>query len=285
MSGKLYLCGTPIGNLEDASYRLVRTLSQVDLIAAEDTRNTLKLLNHFEIKTPLTSYHEHNKAQKAPWLLAQLEAGSQIAVVSDAGMPGISDPGADLVRQCVEQNIAVTVIPGPTAAVTGLVLSGLDSRRFVFEGFLPQEKKERRMVLEALQKEHRTMVFYEAPHRLEETLEAFMQTFGASRQMATARELTKKFEEVRRGSIAQIIAHYQENPPKGEFVLLVEGVSLWQQEAQKAEDWQKISVLSHMEHYLSQGMSEKDAMKQVAKDRKVGKREIYRQLHITKEEE
>ena len=281
MSGTLYLCGTPIGNLEDATYRLVHTLETVDLIAAEDTRNTLKLLNHFEIKTPLVSYYEHNKAAKGPLLVEKLKEGVNIALVSDAGMPGISDPGADLLLLCIAENIPVTTVPGPTAMVSGLVLSGMDTRRFVFEGFLPREKKERKAVLETLEKEHRTMIFYEAPHRLQETLETLGKTLGMDRKISTARELTKKFEEVKRGTIASLLAEYEKDAPKGEFVLIVEGYSLQQQKLAAAEDWEKIPLEEHMNRYLEAGMSQKDAMKQVAKDRNVPKREIYRLLHVS----
>ena len=281
MSGTLYLCGTPIGNLEDATYRLIHTLETVDLIAAEDTRNTLKLLNHFQIETPLVSYYEHNKAAKGPLLAEKLKEGMNIALVSDAGMPGISDPGADLLLLCITENIPVTTVPGPTAMVSGLVLSGMDTRRFVFEGFLPREKKERKAVLETLEKEHRTMIFYEAPHRLQETLEILGKTLGMDRKISTARELTKKFEEVKRGTIASLLAEYEKDAPKGEFVLIVEGYSLQQQKLAAAEDWEKIPLAEHMNRYLEAGMSQKDAMKQVAKDRNVAKREIYRLLHVS----
>lgn len=221
MAGTLYLCATPIGNLDDMTLRVLKLLETADIIAAEDTRNTLKLLNHFEIKTPMTSYHEHNKAEKGPKLVERLLAGENIALVTDAGMPGISDPGADLVKLCYEAGVPVTVAPGASAAVVALVLSGLDTRRFVFEGFLPMEKKERRAVLSTLEKEHRTMIFYEAPHRLLDTLEELEKIFGSDREMAAIRELTKKFEEVRRGTVAEIKAHFTAQPPKGEFVLVL----------------------------------------------------------------
>ena len=279
MAGTLYLCATPIGNLEDMTLRVLRILQEADVIAAEDTRNTLKLLNHFEIKTPMISYHEHNKGAKGPQLIERLQKGENIALVSDAGMPGISDPGADLVRLCYEAQIPVTVLPGASAAVTALVLSGLDTRRFVFEGFLPAEKKERRAVLAALEKEHRTMIFYEAPHRLLDTLEELEEMLGADRPMAALRELTKKFEEVRRGTAAEIRASFDGQPPKGEFVLVYEGYSLEAQRQAEAEGWAKISIEEHMRRYLEQGRSEKEAMKQVAKDRGVSKREIYQYLH------
>lgn len=279
MAGTLYLCATPIGNLDDMTLRVLKLLETADIIAAEDTRNTLKLLNHFEIKTPMTSYHEHNKAEKGPKLVERLMAGENIALVTDAGMPGISDPGADLVKLCYEAGVPVTVAPGASAAVVALVLSGLDTRRFVFEGFLPMEKKERRAVLSTLEKEHRTMIFYEAPHRLLDTLEELEKIFGSDREMAAIRELTKKFEEVRRGTVAEIKAHFAAQPPKGEFVLVFAGYTLEQQRQAAQESWESVSIEEHMEHYLRQNYSEKDAMKQVAKDRGVSKREIYGYLH------
>ena len=279
MAGTLYLCATPIGNLDDMTLRVLKLLETADIIAAEDTRNTLKLLNHFEIKTPMTSYHEHNKAEKGPKLVERLLAGENIALVTDAGMPGISDPGADLVKLCYEAGVPVTVAPGASAAVVALVLSGLDTRRFVFEGFLPMEKKERRAVLSTLEKEHRTMIFYEAPHRLLDTLEELEKIFGSEREMAAIRELTKKFEEVRRGTVAEIKAHFMAQPPKGEFVLVFAGYTLEQQRQAAQESWESVSIEEHMEHYLRQNYSEKDAMKQVAKDRGVSKREIYSYLH------
>lgn len=279
MAGTLYLCATPIGNLDDMTLRVLKLLETADIIAAEDTRNTLKLLNHFEIKTPMTSYHEHNKAEKGPKLVERLLAGENIALVTDAGMPGISDPGADLVKLCYEAGVPVTVAPGASAAVVALVLSGLDTRRFVFEGFLPMEKKERRAVLSTLEKEHRTMIFYEAPHRLLDTLEELEKIFGSDREMAAIRELTKKFEEVRRGTVAEIKAHFTAQPPKGEFVLVFASYTLQQQRQAAQESWESVSIEEHMEHYLSQNYSEKDAMKQVAKDRGVSKREIYSYLH------
>lgn len=279
MAGTLYLCATPIGNLDDMTLRVLKLLETADIIAAEDTRNTLKLLNHFEIKTPMTSYHEHNKAEKGPKLVERLLAGENIALVTDAGMPGISDPGADLVKLCYEAGVPVTVAPGASAAVVALVLSGLDTRRFVFEGFLPMEKKERRAVLSTLEKEHRTMIFYEAPHRLLDTLEELEKIFGSDREMAAIRELTKKFEEVRRGTVAEIKAHFTAQPHKGEFVLVFAGYTLEQQRQAAQESWESVSIEEHMEHYLRQNYSEKDAMKQVAKDRGVSKREIYSYLH------
>lgn len=274
MAGTLYLCATPIGNLDDITLRTLKLLESADVIAAEDTRNTLKLLNHFAIKTPMTSYHEHNKAGKGPVLLERLKNGENIALVTDAGMPGISDPGADLVQLCHAAGIAVTAAPGASAGVTALVLSGLDTRRYVFEGFLPAEKKARREILRTLEREHRTMVFYEAPHRLLDTLEELCGMFGAGRQTAAARELTKKFEEVRRDTLGGQLAYFREHPPKGEFVLVCAGFSLEEQRREAQEGWAAVSVEEHMAHYLA----EKDAMKQTAKDRGVSKREIYQYL-------
>lgn len=277
MTGTLYLCATPIGNLEDITLRTLKLLESVDVIAAEDTRNTLKLLNRYEIKTPMTSYHEHNKMGKGPFLVEKLLNGENIALVTDAGMPGISDPGADLVKLCYDAGVAVTVAPGASAAVVALVLSGLDTRRFVFEGFLPSDKKERRLVLETLEKEHRTMIFYEAPHRLLDTLEELARVLGRDRESAAIRELTKKFEEVRRDSLENHIGYFNENTPKGEFVLVIEGLSLETQKKDAQASWEEVSIPEHIQRYLQQGMTEKDAMKQAAKDRGVSKRDIYKE--------
>jgi len=279
MVGTLYLCATPIGNLDDITLRVLDLLKTADLIAAEDTRHTLKLLNRFEIKTPMTSYHEHNKEGKGPYLIRKLLEGTTIALVTDAGMPGISDPGADICRLCYEAGIPVTVAPGASAGVVALVLSGMDTRRFVFEGFIPSDKKERRMILPTLEREHRTMIFYEAPHRLLDTLEELERLFGADRKLACIRELTKRYEEVRKGTIGEQIAYFKENQPRGEFVLVAEGLSLEQQRQEAQENWENMSIEKHMETYLEKEMTEKDAMKQVAKDRGVSKREVYGYLH------
>lgn len=276
-AGILYLCATPIGNMEDITLRTLKILESVDVIAAEDTRNTLKLLNRFEIKTPMTSYHEHNKIGKGPFLVERLLAGESIALVSDAGMPGISDPGEDLVRLCYEAGVAVTVAPGASASVVALVLSGLGTRRFVFEGFLPMDKKERRVILQTLEKEHRTMIFYEAPHRLLDTLEEMEGVFGPERKSAVIRELTKKFEEVRRDTLVNQRVYFKENQPKGEFVLVIEGLSLEEQTKEAQANWSTVPISDHIEQYLDQGLSEKDAMKQVAKDRGISKRDIYKE--------
>lgn len=275
MAGTVYLCATPIGNLEDISLRVLHILKTVDFIAAEDTRHTLQLLNHFHIATPMTSYHEHNKQTKGKKLLERVENGEHMALVTDAGMPGISDPGADFVKLCYEKEIPLTVVPGASAVITALVLSGLDTRRFVFEGFLPSEKKQRRMILQTLQKEHRTIVLYEAPHRLLHTLEELSDALGEQRTVAVIKELTKKYEQVRKDTIKGQIDYYSQNPPKGEFVLVIEGFSLEEQKKQQQQGWQALSVLEHIQQYTKKGMTEKEAMKQAAKDRGVSKRDIY----------
>lgn len=276
MNGILYLCGTPLGNLSDMSFRCVEALKMADFIAAEDTRNTGKLLSKFEIDTPMISYHEHNKYQKGKVLIEHLKNGKNIALVSDAGMPAISDPGEDLVKLCYENAINVTCVPSGCAFVIGLVLSGFDTRRFIFEGFLPMDKKEKKQVLSYIEKEHRTMIFYEAPHRLLDTLEEFRKVFGDDRNIAVCRELTKKFEEIKRGAVLEIINHFENNSPKGEFVIVIEGYSLAKQREEEIEDFNKISIEEHMEIYLNEGLPEKDAMKKVAKDRGVGKSDIYK---------
>lgn len=274
MYGTLYLCATPIGNLGDITLRVIELLKECDLIAAEDTRNTLKLLNHFNIDTPMTSYHEHNKFSKGPVLLEKLKEGKNIALVTDAGMPGISDPGEDMARLCRQEGIPVTVAPGASAVVTALVLSGMPARRFVFEGFLPTDKKEKAEVLERLEKETRTTVFYEAPHRLTDTLKELLKSAG-NRDAACVREITKKYEEVKKDSLENLLAFYGENPPKGEFVVIVGGADAEKLRQEEIEGWESISLEEHMKKYTDSGMSEKDAMKQVAKDRGVSKREIY----------
>lgn len=270
----LYICGTPIGNLEDMTYRVVRVLSEVDLIAAEDTRQSVKLLNHFDIKTPLTSYYEHNKDVKGPQLIKLLQEGKDIALVTDAGMPGISDPGEDLIKLCYENNVPVTVVPGPTAVVTALVLSGLNSRSYIFEGFLPRNKKQRAEVLERLVDESRTTVFYEAPHHLVDTLDSIYKTVG-DRNIAVARELTKKHETVNRGAVGEVLEYFKENEPKGEFVLVLEGKDKEKIKEDKIASFEEMTIEEHFNMYIEQGMSEKDAMKQVAKDRGIGKRNVY----------
>jgi len=275
MSGTLYLCATPIGNLEDITLRVLRILKEADLIAAEDTRNSRKLLTHFDIHTPLTSYHEHNKWDKGRTLIKKLEEGQNIALITDAGMPGISDPGSELCSMAVEAGIPVTVCPGASACVTALALSGFPSKRFAFEGFLSTQKKEREALLLSLKDEVRTMIFYEAPHRLCETLDALSAAFGRERKAALCRELTKKHETVLRLTLAELSEHYKEQAPKGECVLIVGGRNPEELEREARMSWEALSVSAHVEKYVSEGMDRKEAMKQAAKDRGIGKREIY----------
>ena len=277
MAGTLYLCATPIGNLEDITMRVIRTLKEVDLIAAEDTRNSIKLLNHFEIETPMTSYHEFNKIEKAKLLVQKLLDGQNIALITDAGTPAISDPGEDLVRMAHEAGITVTSLPGACACITALTLSGLATRRFAFEAFLPSEKKEKKQILDSLVNETRTMIIYEAPHRLLRTLQELAETLG-NRRITVCRELTKKHETVFLTTLDEAVAYYSENEPKGECVMVIEGKSFDTLKNEDREEWKKLSVEEHMEHYLSQGMDKKEAMKAVAKDRGVSKQEIYKQL-------
>lgn len=277
MAGKLFLCATPIGNLEDITLRVLRTLKEVDLIAAEDTRNSIRLLNHFDIKTPLTSYHEYNKIDKAYQLVEKMRSGLNVALITDAGTPGISDPGEDLVRICYEQGIEVTSLPGAAACVTALTLSGLPTRRFSFEAFLPKEKKERAAVLEELKNDTRTLIVYEAPHHLTATLKELREALG-DRRITVCRELTKKFETAFRTTFTGAIDHYEANEVRGECVIVIEGKDRSELAWEARQVWEQMSVEEHMEHYTSKGMDRKAAMKQVAKDRGVGKREIYQQL-------
>lgn len=277
MSGILYLCATPIGNLEDMTFRAVRTLKEADLIAAEDTRNSIKLLNHFEIKTPMTSYHEYNKIEKGEKLVEMLLSGKNIALITDAGTPGISDPGEELVRMCYAAGVTVTSIPGAAACITALTLSGLSTRRFAFEAFLPSDKKERRAVLAELIEETRTIIIYEAPHRLLKTLKELLHTLG-NRRVTVCRELTKRHETAFVTTLEDAFAHYEKTAPKGECVLVVEGKSRTLIKEEEQARWEEMSIAEHMERYLSKGMEKKEAMKQVAKDRGIGKREVYQAL-------
>ena len=277
MAGTLFLCATPIGNLNDMTPRAVQTLKEVELIAAEDTRNSIKLLNHFDIHTPMTSYHEYNKVEKAKTLIAKLQSGSDIALITDAGTPAISDPGEVLVRMCNEENIRVTSLPGPAACITALTLSGLSTRRFCFEGFLPPDKKEKQEILEELSTESRTMILYEAPHHLVRTLEDLYEALG-DRKITLCRELTKKYETVFPTTLAGSLEYYKTEEPKGEYVLVVEGRSRLEKKAEEKAAWEQMSIPEHMAHYEDQGISHKEAMKLVAKDRGVGKREIYQAL-------
>ena len=279
MSGKLYLCATPIGNLDDMTFRVLETLKSVDLIAAEDTRNSIKLLNHFDIHTEMTSYHEYNKYDKAAYLIEKMQSGTNVALITDAGTPAISDPGEVLVAECHKAGITVTSLPGPAACITALTLSGLSTRRFCFEGFLPSQddKKARKRILEDLKDESRTIIVYEAPHHLRAALDDLYETLG-DRRISICRELTKKFEEVNPTTIAAAISFYKENEPRGEYVLVIEGKSLEEQDEEKRLSWQEMSIEEHMAFYEEQGVSHKDAMKKLAADRGVGKREIYQAL-------
>ena len=277
MVGKLYLCATPIGNLEDMTFRVIRTLKEVDLIAAEDTRNSIKLLNHFEIKTPMTSYHEYNKIEKGRKLVEKLQSGMNIALITDAGTPGISDPGEELVKMCYEAGIEVTSLPGAAACITALTLSGLSTRRFAFEAFLPSDKREKQAILKELENETRTIILYEAPHRLLRTLQELFENLG-NRRITVCRELTKKHETAFATTLEEAVAYYEANEPKGECVLVIEGKSREELRQEEVAKWEEMSLEEHMEHYLSQGMEKKDAMKQVAKDRGISKRDVYNQL-------
>lgn len=278
MAGTLYLCATPIGNLEDMTFRVIRILKEVDLIAAEDTRNSIKLLNHFEIRTPMTSYHEYNKIEKGRKLVEKLQEGKDVALITDAGTPGISDPGEELVRMCKEAGIAVTSLPGACACITALTLSGMSTRRFAFEAFLPQDKKERRRILDEVCTETRTMIFYEAPHRLVRTLRELKNTLGSHRRITVCRELTKKYETVYSDSLGGAVRYYEEVPPKGECVLVLEGKSQEEVEEEQKKGWMPLSVEEHLQIYLNQGMDKKEAMKRTAKDRGVSKRDIYQEM-------
>ena len=280
MAGKLYLCATPIGNLEDITFRVLKTLKEADLIAAEDTRHSIKLLNHFEIKTPMTSYHEYNKVEKARELVKKMEEGVNIALITDAGTPGISDPGEELVRQCAEAGIQVTSLPGAAACITALTVSGLSTRRFCFEAFLPSartDKKERQMVLEELKNETRTIILYEAPHHLLDTLRDLEAVLG-DRRISVCRELTKKHETVFRTTLREAIREYEREDPRGECVLVIEGKSRREIRQEQMARWESMSVKEHMEYYLEQGMEKKEAMKAVAKDRGISKRDVYGEL-------
>ena len=284
MAGTLYLCATPIGNLEDMTLRAIRILREADLIAAEDTRNSIKLLNHFEIKTPMTSYHEYNKIEKGRKLVERLLSGENIALITDAGMPGISDPGEELVKMCYDAGVAVTAVPGASACITALVLSGLSTRRFAFEAFLPAEKKERKSILTELKDETRTMIIYEAPHRLLRTLEELYETMG-ERKITVCRELTKRHETAFTTTLKEACSYYRAQEPKGECVLVIEGKSRQELKEEAQARWDDMSVKEHMEYYESQGIGRKEAMKLVAKDWGAGKRDIYKALLEQREEE
>ncbi|MCI8737672.1 MAG: 16S rRNA (cytidine(1402)-2'-O)-methyltransferase [Lachnospiraceae bacterium] len=277
MSGTLYICATPIGNLKDMTPRVAETLSSVDLIAAEDTRNSIKLLNHFEIKTSMTSYHEYNKVEKAQVLVQKMKEGLDVALITDAGTPAISDPGEVLVRLCQQEGITVTSLPGAAACITALTLSGLSTRRFCFEGFLPPEKKEKAEILGLLAEETRTMILYEAPHRLVRTLKELYEALG-ERKLTICRELTKKFETVMPTTLEGALAFYETEEPRGEYVLVIEGKSLLQIKQERQEGFLNLSIEEHMKRYEGEGMERKEAMKMVAKDRGISKREIYQYM-------
>ena len=274
-AGELFLCATPIGNLEDMPVRAVRIMKEADLIAAEDTRNSIKLINHFEIDTPMTSYHEYNKVDKAKVLVDKMLAGQTVALITDAGTPGISDPGEELVRQAVQAGINVTSVPGPAACINALIISGLPTRRFVFEAFLPSDKKERAAVLEELSHETRTMIIYEAPHRLRRTLAELAEIFGGDRQIAVCKELTKRHETVYRSDIKGAVDYYNANEPRGEYVLVIAGLNREDIIRDKQDAWKEMPLEEHLKHYESQGIERREAIKLVAKDRGVPKREIY----------
>ena len=274
MSGKLYICPTPIGNLEDMTYRTIRILNEVDLIAAEDTRHSIKLLNHFEISKPLTSYHEHNKDSKGGYLINKLLEGENIALISDAGMPGISDPGEDIITQAIEHNRDIEVLPGATASITALVGSGLETAKFAFEGFLDRDKKVRRNQLEELKEERRTIIFYESPHRLKDTLKDMLKVLG-NRRIAVNREITKKYQEIIREDIETVINIFNEKEVKGEFVLIVEG---FKGEKTVQNSYEDLTEREYVITLMENGMDKKDAIKTVCKDRKLKKDVVYKQV-------
>ena len=277
MQGKLYLCATPIGNLEDITLRVLRTLKEADLIAAEDTRHSIKLLNHFDIKTPMTSYHEFNKVEKARYLVDKMREGTNVALITDAGTPGISDPGEELVRQCYEAGIEVTSLPGPAACITALTISGMATRRFAFEAFLPSDKKEKQEIFEELKKETRTIILYEAPHRLVRTLSELLENLG-DRRISVCRELTKTHETVFRTTVSEALSYYETEEPRGECVLVIEGKSRMEIQQEQERSWEAVSIEEHMKRYLDGGTDKKEAMKLVAKERKKKKRDVYQYL-------
>lgn len=277
MSGKLFICATPIGNLEDITLRVLNTLKEADLIAAEDTRHSIKLLNYFGIKTPMTSYHEFNKYDKAAYLVEQMKAGLNVALITDAGTPAISDPGEELVKQCHEAGVEITSLPGAAACITALTVSGLSTRRFAFEAFLPADKKERQKITDELKNETRTIIIYEAPHHIVKTLKYLYAELG-ERSITICRELTKKHEEIWVTTFSGALRRYEEDEPKGEFVVVIEGKSRAQLEAEVRSSWEDITIQEHIKRYLDKGIDKKEAMKLVAKERGVSKRDIYQNL-------
>lgn len=276
--GMLYMCATPIGNLEDITFRVIRTLKEVDLIAAEDTRNSIKLLNHFEIKTPMTSYHEHNKVEKAKVLVDKMRAGTNIALITDAGTPGISDPGEELVRQCHEAGIQVTSLPGAAACITALTMSGQPTRRFVFEAFLPFDKKERADVLEELKNETRTIIIHEAPHHLAALIDELTGVLGGDRSVSICKELTKRYEKVWKTTLEEASQFYKSRQPRGEYVLVIAGRDRQELKLEKQKSWDAMSIQEHVAMYENQGIDRKEAMRMAAKDRGISKRDVYQQL-------
>ena len=283
MTGTLYLCATPIGNLEDMTFRAVRIMQEADLIAAEDTRNSIRLLNHFDIRTPMTSYHEHNKYEKGEKLVSRMLNGENIALITDAGTPGISDPGEELVRMCAEAGIQVVSVPGASACITALTVSGLATRRFAFEAFLPSDRKEREEILGELRNETRTIVLYEAPHRLLRTLKILLEWLG-NRNVSVCRELTKKHETVFRSTLEAACAYYEESEARGECVIVIEGKSREELRQEEQEKWKELTIPDHVEYYITQGLDKKEAMKRAAKDRGMKKRDIYNFLEKEKSE-
>lgn len=279
--GVLTLCATPIGNLEDMTYRAIRVMKEADIIAAEDTRHTRKLMTHFDIHTPLESYHDHNKMKKGPALIEKLRQGKDIVLVTDAGTPGISDPGEDIVKLAIEAGIKVTAVPGAVAGIIALIISGQKTRRFSFEGFLPQDKKERNMRLDTLKKETNTIILYEAPHRIKKTIGLLYKVLG-NRSITITRELTKRYEEVAKMSLEDATSYFNDRDPRGEYVLIVEGADQEKLEQELVEGWERLTIEEHMAHYTNQGKSEKDAMKLVSIDRGVSKRDIYQEIKIKK---
>ena len=277
MTGTLFLCATPIGNLSDITRRVLETLETVDLIAAEDTRNSIKLLNYFHIKTPMTSYHEYNKLDKAIYLIGQMQEGKNIALITDAGTPAISDPGEVLVKMCQEAGIVVTSLPGAVACITALTLSGLSTRRFCFEGFLPSDNKEKKDILDDLKEESRTIILYEAPHHLKRTLEDLQKTLG-NRKVTLCRELTKKFETILPTTLEDALEMFQSQDPRGEYVIVMEGKSLADKKKEQVDSWQEMDIIKHMQLYEKNGTDHKEAMRLVAKDRGITKRDVYQYL-------
>jgi len=275
MSGKLYLVPTPIGNLKDITLRALEVLKMVDVVACEDTRQSLKLLNHFNIKKTLISYHKHNENGKSEDIIEMLKEGKNIAIVSDAGTPGISDPGEVIVKKCIEENIDFEVLTGATAITTALVYSGLDTTKFIFRGFLPRENKDRKPIIDDLVNRTETLVFYEAPHRILNTLEFLYENLG-DRKIAICRELTEMYEDIIRMTLGEAIKYYKENSPRGEYVLILEGKSLEELQEEERSKWNSLSVEEHIKTYIEEGFSKKDAIKKVAKDRDMPKSEVYK---------